>query len=156
MTLRYLSVPAFIGCTPLALALALPMAAHAEGFLEDAKVNVMTRNYYFNRDFRNSSNTQQSKVEEWAQGFIMTATSGYTPGVVGFGLDLTGLYGIKLDSGRGRAGTQLLPVHDPSSPFTRYRSSDGTAPPKRHGLEGSFFGLIDAFFMASNKIVLLL
>lgn len=112
MTLRYLSVPAFIGLTPLALALALPMAAHAEGFLEDAKVNVMTRNYYFNRDFRNGTSAQQSKVEEWGQGFIMTATSGYTPGVIGFGLDLTGLYGIKLDSGRGRAGTQLLPVHD--------------------------------------------
>src|SRR5690606_20418620 len=35
--------------------------------------------------------------------------SGYTEGTVGFGVDALGLLGVKLDSGKGRAGTQLLP-----------------------------------------------
>jgi len=42
--------------------------------------------------------------------------SGYTTGAVGLGVDLLGLYSIKLDGGRGTAGTQLLPVHDSGRP----------------------------------------
>lgn len=38
------------------------------------------------------------------------------PGVVGFGVDVLGLYSIKLDGGKGTAGTQLLPVHDDGRP----------------------------------------
>ncbi|TWI58325.1 outer membrane OprD family porin [Pseudomonas duriflava] len=110
MTLRYLSAPTLLGLAPFALALGLPATASAAGFVEDAKVNVMARNYYFNRDFRNSSSTQQSKQEEWAQGFIFTANSGFTEGTVGFGLDITALYGFKLDSSADRSGTQLLPT----------------------------------------------
>lgn len=45
----------------------------------------MLRNYYFNRDFRDHS-AGKSKVDEWAQGFILKFSSGYTPGPVGFGL----------------------------------------------------------------------
>ena len=38
--------------------------------------------------------------------------SGFTEGTVGVGLDALGMLGVKLDSGGGRAGTDLLPVQD--------------------------------------------
>lgn len=92
------------------LGLSLSQVANA-AFIEDSKASVEARNFYFNRDFRqeggNSSNGQ-SKAEEWAQGFILRAESGYTEGTVGFGLDAIGMLGFKLDSGDGTAGTGLL------------------------------------------------
>ena len=54
-------------------------------FFKDSSTQVVARNFYFNRDFRNAASTAQSYREEWAQGFIGTFTSGFTPGTVGFG-----------------------------------------------------------------------
>ena len=101
-----------------ALALSIGLAAissatfaeEQNGFFEDASVTLQARNYYFMRDFSDIVGpSQQSKSEEWAQGFILNAKSGYTPGVVGFGIDAIGMLGIKLDSGGGRVNTGLLP-----------------------------------------------
>lgn len=83
---------------------------YADGFLEDSKASLELRNFYMNRDFRDGSG--QSKREEWGQGFILKYESGFTQGPIGFGLDALGLVGLKLDSGRGRTGTGLLPVDD--------------------------------------------
>ena len=98
-------------CT-LSLAIAsctLASQAHAE-FFKDSSATLEARNIYLNRDFRDGAG--QSKREEWAQGFILNVESGYTEGTVGLGLDALGMLGIKLDSGRGRSGTDLLPVQD--------------------------------------------
>lgn len=95
--------------------LSLPAAAQAagEGFVEGASATLQARNYYFSRDFSDIVGAnRQSKAEEWAQGFILDFKSGYTPGVLGFGLDAQGLLGIKLDSSRDRVNTGLLPVRD--------------------------------------------
>lgn len=92
----------------------LPGAAQAAGFVDDAKVNLNLRNYYINRNFVDDS--AQNYAEEWTQNFILDAKSGFTEGTVGFGLDALGLLSIKLDGGRGTAGTQLLPVHDDGRP----------------------------------------
>ena len=81
------------------------------GFLEDAKTDLVLRNYYFNRDFRDHD-AGKSLVDEWAQGFILKFSSGYTPGTVGVGLDAIGLFGVKLNSGRGTSNSELLPLHD--------------------------------------------
>ena len=80
------------------------------GFIEDSTATLQARNYYFSRDYSDIRGPEQSKAEEWAQGFILNFKSGYTPGPVGFGLDAIGQLGIKLDSGRGRVNTGLLPV----------------------------------------------
>jgi len=85
--------------------------AREHGFFEDATANIATRNFYFNRDFRQDGATQ-SKQEEWAQGFLLQAQSGYTQGTIGFGLDLVGMLGVKFDSGRGRSNSGLLPTQD--------------------------------------------
>ncbi len=66
------------------------------------------RNFYFDRDFHGDSATQ-SRRGEWAQGFMLRLQSGYTDGLVGFGLDAAGMLGLKLDSSPDRSGTGLLP-----------------------------------------------
>lgn len=76
-------------------------------FFDDSKAAVELRNFYMNRDFRESG-ASQSKADEWAQGFIMKIESGYTDGPVGFGLDAIGLLGVKLDSSPDRSGTGIL------------------------------------------------
>ena len=83
--------------------------AHA-GFVEDSSATLTTTNIYLNRDFREGDG--QNKREEWGQGFWLDIQSGYTEGPVGVGLDALGLLGVKLDSGGGRTGTDLLPVQD--------------------------------------------
>ncbi|WP_371228159.1 OprD family porin [Pseudomonas sp. QE6] len=95
---------------------ALPVLASADdsGFLEDAKASLLLRNFYMNRNF--VGDARQGKAEEWTQNFILDARSGYTQGTVGLGLDVLGLYSVKLDGGKGTAGTQLLPVHDDGRP----------------------------------------
>ncbi|SFM37297.1 OprD family porin [Halopseudomonas yangmingensis] len=96
---------ASLGC-----ALLLPTSLQAGGFIEDSSASLQLRNFYFNRDFRGSSAPNaQSKAEEWAQGVVLRAESGYTPGAVGFGLDAQAMLGIRLDSDDQRAGTGLLP-----------------------------------------------
>lgn len=88
------------------------LAAEA-GFIEDTTATLQARNYYFSRDFSDIVGAnRQSKAEEWAQGFILNVKSGYTQGPVGFGVDVIGLLGLKLDSGPDRVNTGLLPVKD--------------------------------------------
>ncbi len=89
--------------------------AMAEGFVDDAKASLTLRNFYINRNFVDPA-YPQGKAEEWTQNFIFDARSGYTAGVVGFGVDVLGLYSVKLDGGKGTANTQLLPVHDDGRP----------------------------------------
>ncbi len=113
------TLPAVIA---LAIAgLALPASAEEGGFVEGAKVNLNLRNFYINRNFTNPTKAQ-GKAEEWTQSFILDARSGFTQGTVGFGMDVLGLYSIKLDGGKGTGGTQLLPLdHDgrPADNFGR-------------------------------------
>jgi hypothetical protein len=97
----------------LAVALSLPAMVQAGGFIEDTSATLQARNYYFSRDYADIVGpNQQSKAEEWAQGFILNVKSGYTPGTVGFGVDAVGLLGLKLDSSRDRVNSGLLPVTD--------------------------------------------
>ncbi|MBX9406916.1 OprD family porin [Pseudomonas baetica] len=112
----------FPGLIALALVgAALPAAAEEAGFVEGAKVNLNLRNFYINRNFTNPTKAQ-GKAEEWTQSFILDAKSGFTQGTVGFGMDVLGLYSVKLDGGKGTGGTQLLPLdHDgrPADNFGR-------------------------------------
>src|SRR5690554_5649657 len=97
--------------------------AQGEGFVEGASATLSNRTFYFNRDFRD--NVGQSKREETATGFALHFQSGYTEGPVGLGADVLALAGIKLDSGRGRAGTGLLPVDNDGSVPNEYSEIRG-------------------------------
>jgi len=99
--------------------MALPaVGASAAGFIEDSKASLELRNFYLNRDFR--ENPGQNKREEWAQGFILNLESGYTQGIVGFGVDAIGMLGLKLDSSPDRSGTDLLPRDSKNRPEDDY------------------------------------
>lgn len=104
----------------------------AAGFFEDSHARLESRTFYFNRDFRDgtTSNPQgASKREESAQGFILDLQSGYTPGTLGFGVDVLGMYGLKLDSAADRSNSGLLPSRgqDPRESVDQYAKLGMTA-----------------------------
>lgn len=125
--MKYSPLARSISLGTLAVALSLPIAAQA-AFIEDSKASLELRNFYMNRDYQNSTTNTgvkpqlvtgtggttgvpaeyRNKNEEWAQGFLLKYESGFTEGTIGFGLDAIGTLGVKLDSGRGTAGTGLL------------------------------------------------
>ena len=123
---------------PLSLVAALPLAALAvedqpDGFIEGSRLNVLARNFYFNRDDRKgqSSPTGNGYSEAWAQGLIGKFESGFTQGTVGFGLDAFAMVGVKLDSGTGRSGGKgsfgMLPVDRDNRPEDSYSKVGGAA-----------------------------
>ncbi|MDT3723068.1 OprD family porin [Pseudomonas oryzihabitans] len=102
----------------LTLSIALPLTAMAEesaqanskGFVDDSKLDLLYRNFYFYRNFLNRAPGTQNYVEEWAHALMLNYRSGYTTGTVGFGLDLQGYFAQELDGGPGRTGSGLMPV----------------------------------------------
>ncbi len=97
----------------------------AQGFLDGAALDVLSRNFYLNSDYRSPSPTGKSYKAEWAQGFISTFESGFTPGTLGLGLDAHAFLGLKLDGGKGHSGTGLLPVNDDGRSEDNYSSGGG-------------------------------
>lgn len=113
----------------------LPVAGlQAADFIDDSSLKLQLRNVYFNENFRDehglsakAARTAKSERTEWAQGFLLDYQSGFTPGTLGFGVDALGLLGVRLDSGRGRSGTGLLPVHDDGRAASEFASAGATA-----------------------------
>ena len=104
---------------------AMADSAFASGFLDDAKTEVLSRNFYLSNDYRSPSPAGKNYKQEWAQGFIGTFASGFTEGTVGFGLDAHAFYGLKLDGGKGHSGTGLLPVDSDGRSESDYSSAGG-------------------------------
>ncbi|TRX75613.1 OprD family porin [Pseudomonas mangiferae] len=89
--------------------------ADSKGFVEDSSFTVLNRILYMNRDFRNggtNTNAVTGKTngyrEETGLGIRALYESGFTQGIVGFGLDAHSLTSVKLDSGKGRYGNGLF------------------------------------------------
>ncbi len=127
-TLSFSMIAALAGLTPLS---SMAVEDKPEGFIEGSTLNVLARNFYFNRDDRKgqSSPTGNGYSEAWAQGFIGKFESGFTQGSVGFGLDAFAMYGLKLDSGTGRSGGKgsfgVLPVDSDNHPEDGYSKLGG-------------------------------
>lgn len=100
--------PRTLQTLPLLALGCLPLGARAD-FLADGKASLTLRNFYYNHDLRDSVAPAQSKIEEWAQGFILKGESGYTDTTIGLGLDYYAGLGLKLDSSPDRSGSALLP-----------------------------------------------
>ncbi|QBX41707.1 OprD family porin [Pseudomonas fluorescens] len=109
----------------LALLCAASDSALANDFFDDAKTEVLSRNFFLSNDYRSPSPSGKNYKQEWAQGFIGTFTSGYTPGTVGFGIDAHAFLGLKLDGGKGHSGTGLLPVDSNGRSEPNYSSAGG-------------------------------
>ncbi len=105
--------------------------------IDSGKLTLTNKNFFFYRDFRhgssNSAGTNSTKppaerngyAEEWAQGFILDYQSGFTPGLLGFGIDAQGALGIKLNSGGGTTGLRLLPDGSDGKPDDSYSRAGG-------------------------------
>lgn len=128
----------FYGLSLIALGMSMGQVAVAveqkpEGFIEGSSFNILNRNLYFNRDFRNgqSSRTENGYSEEWAHGIIGRFESGFTQGTVGFGIDAFAMQGIKLDSGDGRSGAggtvDIMPYNSNGQPEDTYSKVGGAA-----------------------------
>ncbi|WP_095051805.1 OprD family porin [Pseudomonas sp. Irchel s3b2] len=99
-------------------------AAPANGFVEDSSLTLTNRNFLFYRNNLNNPGGQNYR-EEWAHGIMLDYRSGYTQGTVGFGIDAYAQLGLKLDSGRGRTGTGLLPVDSNGRAEDEYSEAGG-------------------------------
>ncbi|MFZ3206956.1 MAG: OprD family porin, partial [Pseudomonas sp.] len=107
------------GSTQMAVA---SSQSESKGFLEDSTFNIFNRILYHNRDFRNggtNTNAVTGKThgyrEETGLGIRLLGESGFTQGVVGFGVDAHSLSSIKLDSGKGRYGSGQFDQTDDGS-----------------------------------------
>jgi hypothetical protein len=121
--------------TTLALAVTgavLAQQVSAAGFIEDSKAKLDLRNFYYDRNDKNTANSNNEQ-SEWGQGFVFTYQSGFTQGTVGVGLDLIGLYGLRLDSGgdastpRTRSPGALFPLESDGSAVDDYSKAGATA-----------------------------
>lgn len=108
--------------------------ANAHNLLAESRLTLQLRNVYFSENLRDengisahSAANAKSERTEWAQGFLMDYQSGYTAGRLGVGIDALGLLGVKLNSGRGRSGTGLLPLHDDGRAADEFTSLGVTA-----------------------------
>lgn len=85
----------------LALAVAvgvLAQQAGAAGFLEDSKLNLSSRTFYYENDNHAPGAANQN---ETATALKLDYISGFTQGVIGVGVDAQAIYGLHLDGGRG-------------------------------------------------------
>lgn len=98
------------------------------GFFGGDTLKFTNRNMYFNRDLRHGEGNilradgtyAHGYREEWADGMTLDYNSGFTEGLIGFGVDAHAFAALKLNGGRGTEGTNLLPYgeHGPETEST--------------------------------------
>lgn len=81
--------------------------SESKGFVEDAEGSVLFRTGYLSRDKKNGVADTSSA----AQSAIVKIESGYTKGIVGFGLGVVGDGSFKLGE-NNHAGNQMIPLHN--------------------------------------------
>jgi hypothetical protein len=78
----------------------------AKGFVEDAKGSVLFRTGFIDRDKKGAPDNRST-----AQSAIVKLESGFTQGVVGFGVNVTGDASFKLGDNK-HAGNGMIPLHN--------------------------------------------
>lgn len=91
--------------------------ADASGFIEGSHLSLLSRNFYWHQT------GDLGKQKDWTQGEMLDFMSGFTQGVVGFGLDAYAYGAIKLDGGGGRVGSMSLPFRDGGDTADSYSKS---------------------------------
>ncbi|HEX8545039.1 MAG TPA: OprD family porin [Pseudomonas sp.] len=126
----------------LATASAASVMAHADqaeskGFIEDSSLKLLNRNFYFSREYRHGEtnnagrNAFKAKADrngynqEWVDAISATYNSGFTQGLVGFGLDAYSYYAFALDTGGGRTGTGNMMIGADGHPEDSMSKSGG-------------------------------
>lgn len=89
--------------------------SEAKGFVEDADASVLFRTGFIHRDKKNGVEDQSS----YAQSAIVNVDSGFTQGIVGFGVGAVGDGSIKLGS-NNHAGNNMIPKHNDGSAYDHW------------------------------------
>ena len=107
-----------IGTEQLAQGMEGSSQAQSNGFIEDSDLALLSRNFAFQRDFKNNTSynddgvkDSQNQINEWGQAEMLTFTSGYTQGTVGFGVDAFANGAVRLNGGGGTGGSATLPTN---------------------------------------------
>ena len=81
--------------------------SESKGFVEDAEGSVLFRTGYLSRDKKNG----EADTSSAAQSAMVKIESGYTQGIVGFGVGVIGDGSFKLGK-NNHAGNQMIPLHN--------------------------------------------
>jgi imipenem/basic amino acid-specific outer membrane pore len=77
----------------------------SKGFIDDSSLKLKTRFEYMNRDYKNGASNPSSGTAGYRQDSglsqLLTYESGFTQGIVGFGLDAMAMGSVKLDDSDG-------------------------------------------------------
>ena len=82
--------------------------ADSQGFVEGSSLKILARTLYFDRDWHNKG-AANNYSRDTGEGLTARFQSGFTQGVVGFGLDAFALAGIKFDGGDGNNASASYP-----------------------------------------------
>lgn len=113
-TLQMANAADEVAVEALAKGLADSSQGQSNGFVEDSTLSVLSRNVAINRNFKNNNNaadnvdgvnSNQGSINEWGQAAMLTYTSGFTQGTVGFGMDAFANGAVRLTGGAGTGGT---------------------------------------------------
>ncbi|WCM50321.1 OprD family porin [Pseudomonas sp. WJP1] len=90
----------------------------SKGFIDDSSLKLKTRFEYMNRDYKNgaSNNATSGYRQDSGLSQLLTYESGFTQGIVGFGLDAMAMGSVKLDGGTGHRGNGLFAVDSDNNP----------------------------------------
>ncbi|WP_291375179.1 OprD family outer membrane porin [Acinetobacter sp. UBA6720] len=94
--------------------------SESKGFVEDAEGSVLFRTGYLTRDKKNGVPDTSSA----AQSAMVKIESGYTQGIVGFGVGVIGDGSFKLGENKN-AGNQMIPEHDDGSAYDHWGRGGG-------------------------------
>ncbi|WP_151706539.1 OprD family outer membrane porin [Acinetobacter sp. TUM15064] len=94
--------------------------SESKGFVEDAEGSVLFRTGYLTRDKKNGAADTSSA----AQTAMVKIESGYTQGIVGFGVGVIGDGSFKLGENKN-AGNQMIPKHDDGSAYDHWGRGGG-------------------------------
>lgn len=104
--------------------------SEAKGFVEDAEGSVLFRTGYLSRDKKNYHDNftgvekQVKDTSSAAQTAMVKIESGYTQGIVGFGVGIIGDGSFKLGENKN-AGNQMIPKHNDGSAYDHWARGGG-------------------------------
>ncbi|MGQ7864052.1 OprD family outer membrane porin [Pseudomonas sp. 32A] len=90
------------------------------GLIADSHLNAITRTL-LERQSGDSAN-----YRDWSQGLLINYISGFTQGLIGFGFDAQVDTAVKLDGGRGHAGSVSVPMDSNGDPQSTWAKSGGS------------------------------
>ena len=98
-----------IGVEQLAQGMADSSQGQSKGFIEESDLVLLSRNVAFYKNYRNTDPGTQNYRNEWGQAEMLNFTSGFTQGTIGFGIDAFAIGAVRLNSGGGTGGSNVLP-----------------------------------------------